>query len=173
MALKDIFIEEGAIDFTELQIRATSGLRDEFGPTDLALYFDYRIHHLLVDEFQDTSRSQLHFFELLIEGWQVDDSNTVFAVGDPMQSIYRFRDADVAIFAQCRDQGLGALPLEPLELVANFRSSNELVEWNNVCFTNFFLTTACPDWVPCASAPPKLQRRLPLWATSFAEPTLI
>lgn len=134
VALKDIFIQEGAIDFTELQIRATSGLRDEFGPTDLALYFDYRIHHLLVDEFQDTSRSQLHFFELLTEGWQVDDSNTVFAVGDPMQSIYRFRDADVAIFAQCRDRGLGALPLEPLELVANFRSANELVEWNNVLF---------------------------------------
>ena len=64
-----------------------------------------------MDEFQDTSRAQLNFFQLLTEGWQADDSNTVLAVGDPMQSIYRFRDADVAIFAQCRDQGLGSLPL--------------------------------------------------------------
>ncbi len=134
VALQEIFAQEGAIDFTELQIRATSGLRDEFGPTDLALYFDYKIHHLLVDEFQDTSRAQLNFFQLLTEGWQADDSNTVFAVGDPMQSIYRFRDADVAIFAQCRDQGLGSLPLEPLDLVANFRSAAELVDWNNALF---------------------------------------
>ena len=51
-----------------------------------------------------------------------------------MQSIYRFRDADVAIFAQCRDQGLGSLPLEPLDLVANFRSAAELVDWNNALF---------------------------------------
>ena len=118
-----MFLRERAIDFTELQLRASAGPRDESGPTDLALYFDYKIRHLLVDEFQDTSHSQLHFFQLLTEGWQMDDNNTFFAVGDPMQSIYRFRDADVALFARCREQGLAGLPLEPLDLVATFRST--------------------------------------------------
>ena len=134
IALNNVFLRERAIDFTELQLRASAGLRDESGPTDLALYFDYKIRHLLVDEFQDTSHSQMHFFQLLTEGWQMDDSNTFFAVGDPMQSIYRFRDADVALFARCREQGLAGLPLEPLDLVANFRSTPELVNWCNDLF---------------------------------------
>ena len=144
VALQNIFVQEGEIDFTELQIRATSGLRAEVGPTDLALHFDYKIHHLLVDEFQDTSRSQLNFFQLLTEGWQADDNNTIFAVGDPMQSIYRFRDADVAIFAQCREQGLGSLPLESLDLVANFRSAKELVNWNNALFSDLLPEHSAP-----------------------------
>ena len=76
IALNNVFVGSGAIDFTELQPRASAGLRDESGPTDLALHFDYRICHLLVDEFQDTSHSQMHFFELLTEGWQADDDNT-------------------------------------------------------------------------------------------------
>ena len=57
---------------------------------------------------------------LLTEGWQADGNNTFFAVGDPMQSS-RFRDADISLFAKCREQPAG-LPLEPLDLVANFRS---------------------------------------------------
>ena len=134
IALNNVFVSEGAIDFTELQLRASAGLRDESGPTDLALHFDYRICHLLVDEFQDTSHSQMHFFELLTEGWQADDDNTFFAVGDPMQSIYRFRDADVSLFAKCREQGLAGLPLEALDLVANFRSVPDLVSWCNDLF---------------------------------------
>ena len=134
ISLNNVFVSEGAIDFTELQLRASAGLRDESGPTDLALHFDYRICHLLVDEFQDTSHSQMRFFELLTEGWQADGNNTFFAVGDPMQSIYRFRDADVSLFAKCREHGLAGLPLEPLDLVANFRSVPDLVNWCNDLF---------------------------------------
>ena len=144
IALQQIFVEEGAIDFTELMIRASSGLRDESGPTDLALHFDYQIHHLLVDEFQDTSRSQLSFFQLLTEGWQADDNNTVFVVGDPMQSIYRFRDADVAIFSHCMSHGLGDLPLEALHLTNNFRSAKELVDWNNELFDSLLPSHSAP-----------------------------
>lgn len=144
IALQQIFVEEGAVDFTELMIRASSGLRDEFGPTELALHFDYQIQHLLVDEFQDTSRSQLSFFQLLTEGWQADDNNTVFVVGDPMQSIYRFRDAEVAIFSQCMRHGLGDLPLEALHLTSNFRSTKELVNWNNVLFDSLLPPHSAP-----------------------------
>ena len=99
--LESLLQNRRSLDFTGMLIRASRGLRDEQGPTDLALYWDYRINHLLIDEFQDTSRSQYEFFSLLTEGWEADDGNTFFAVGDPMQSIYRFRDADVSIFSRC------------------------------------------------------------------------
>ena len=125
-------------------MRASQGLRDEEGPTELALYWDYKIKHLLVDEFQDTSHSQYRFFCLLTDGWSTEEGNTFFAVGDPMQSIYRFRDADVSIFGRCWEDGLPNVSLEPIRLRANFRSSHELVDWNNDLFRRLFPQSALP-----------------------------
>lgn len=51
---------------------------------------DYRIKHILLDEFQDTSVTQFRLIEMLTRGWQDHDGRTFFLVGDPMQSIYRF-----------------------------------------------------------------------------------
>mgnify|MGYP003389463336 CR=1 FL=1 len=65
-------------------------------PTDLNLMLDYQIKHLLVDEFQDTSQLQFTLIKSLINGWEENDGKTLFFVGDPMQSIYRFRQADVS-----------------------------------------------------------------------------
>ena len=59
---------------------------------------DYRIAHILVDEFQDTSLGQYRLLQTLMESWHEGDGNSFFAVGDPMQSVYRFRDADVRLF---------------------------------------------------------------------------
>ena len=134
--LEKIFQRQRVIDFNGILMRAVTGLRDDDEPTDLALHWDYRIKHMLIDEFQDTSHSQYRFFSLLTEGWQPDDGNTFFAVGDPMQSIYRFRDADVAIFDQCRENGIGSTALTRLNLTANFRSCNTLVQWNNELFSD-------------------------------------
>ena len=69
-------------------------------PTDLLLSLDVRIKHILVDEFQDTSISQWELLERLTAGWQPGDGRTLFVVGDPMQSIYRFREAEVGLFLQ-------------------------------------------------------------------------
>ena len=134
--LEKIFQRQRVIDFNGILMRAVTGLRDEDEPTDLALHWDYRIKHMLIDEFQDTSHSQYRFFSLLTEGWQADDGCTFFAVGDPMQSIYRFRDADVSIFDQCREHGIGSIALTPLNLTANFRSCKSLVQWNNELFND-------------------------------------
>ena len=142
--LESLLDQRRCLDFTGMLMRASNGLEDEHGPTDLALYWDYRISHLLVDEFQDTSRSQFDFFNLLTAGWASGDGNSFFAVGDPMQSVYRFRDADVSIFSQCWQQGLPNVPLEPLQLTANFRSSPKLVEWNNELFEGLFPANALP-----------------------------
>jgi ATP-dependent exoDNAse (exonuclease V) beta subunit len=141
--LERILQAEGCLDFTGLLLRAQAALRNsEDAPTDLALYLDYQIRHVLIDEFQDTSRSQLKLFEHLIDGWQANDGTSLFMVGDPMQSIYRFRDADVSIIAEVQQAGLAGVALEPCGLQANFRSQPTLVEWCNGVFTKLFAAGA-------------------------------
>ena len=129
--LQLVFAAHGQVDFAEIMLRARHALYDENGPTDLALKLDYRIHHLLVDEFQDTSRNQYELFLDLVAGWQPGDGRSLFLVGDPMQSIYRFREAEVGLFLQAWRHGMGDLPLEPLQLVVNFRSTGGIVDWVN------------------------------------------
>ena len=62
------------------------------------------------------------------------DGRTLFAVGDPMQSIYRFREAEVGLFLKARAEGIGSVALEPLALSANFRSQAGIVDWVNGAF---------------------------------------
>ncbi|HEY8084606.1 MAG TPA: UvrD-helicase domain-containing protein, partial [Methylophilaceae bacterium] len=133
-----VFQEAGEVDFVEVASRALTALEDDDGATDLALKLDYRIQHLLVDEFQDTSPSQVKLLEKLTAGWQADDGRTLFCVGDPMQSIYRFRKADVGLFLQASEFGVGDLPLTPLQLTRNNRSCPAVVDWVNTAFAQVF-----------------------------------
>jgi len=132
--LKLVFAERGAVDFTEIAHGALVALGTPEAPTDLLLSLDVRVKHLLVDEFQDTSNSQWELLERLTAGWQGDDGRTVFVVGDPMQSIYRFRDAQVGLFLHARRAGLDNVKLEPLTLATNFRSQGAIVDWVNRVF---------------------------------------
>ena len=132
--LKLVFASHGQADFVEIAQGALAALGTEDAPTDLLLSFDYRIRHILVDEFQDTSFTQFELLKLLTAGWQPDDGRTLFVVGDPMQSIYRFRQAEVGLFLRARRQGIGPVGLEPLTLSANFRSQSGIVEWVNQAF---------------------------------------
>ena len=106
----------------------------KIAPTELALALDYRIRHLLVDEYQDTSPSQARLLELLVAGWQSGDGRSLFCVGDPMQSIYAFREADVTLFLQAQRQGIGGVALTAERLGRNFRSSAAIVDWVNATF---------------------------------------
>ncbi len=133
--LKVVFQQRGQVDFTEVAQRALLALGEEGEPTDLALALDYRIRHLLVDEFQDTSISQYQLIARLTEGWEAGDGRTLLAVGDPMQSIYRFREAEVGLFIEARRSGIGTVPLEPVALRANFRSQAGIVDWVNATFS--------------------------------------
>jgi ATP-dependent exoDNAse (exonuclease V) beta subunit len=128
------FRRHGAADFTQLAQGAIQALGEPDAPTDLALALDYRIQHLLIDEFQDTSFTQFELLRRLIAGWQPGDGRTLFAVGDPMQSIYRFREAEVALFLRARHGGVAGLELVPLTLQVNFRSQGALVQWVNDVF---------------------------------------
>jgi ATP-dependent helicase/nuclease subunit A len=138
--LQLIFAAKNEVDFTAISQQALQALGDELAPTDLALYLDHRIHHLLVDEFQDTSLSQFQLLTHLVHGWQPHDGKTLFVVGDPMQSIYRFRSAEVGLFLRAARQGIGPVNLIPLELTCNFRSTANIVEWVNTQFQTIFPT---------------------------------
>ena len=133
--LKVVFGERGVADFTEVAQGAVRALGTPEAPTDLLLAFDYRVKHILVDEFQDTSISQWELITLLTAGWSPGDGRTLFLVGDPMQSIYRFREAEVALFLHARSHGIGSVRLEPLTLSTNFRSQKRLIEFFNASFS--------------------------------------
>jgi len=129
--LQAVFRERKTCDFIEVSARAIEALGDEDGPSDMALRLDYAVRHLLVDEFQDTSPTQIDLLTRLTEGWQAGDDRTLFCVGDPMQSIYRFRKAEVGLFLEAKKAGIGHIALEPLRLSLNNRSAAEVIEWVN------------------------------------------
>ena len=132
------FIQEKTVDHTEIASRALMALGDPESPTDLAQQLDYQIRHLLVDEFQDTSPTQVELLEKLTAGWVFDSGQTLFLVGDPMQSIYRFRKADVGLFIRVRQKGIGPIQPTPLQLYQNNRSNKNIVDWVNQSFAPIF-----------------------------------
>jgi ATP-dependent exoDNAse (exonuclease V) beta subunit len=142
--LRVVFAEAGAVDFTEVAQIAQRVLRGEDDlPTDAAMAVSDNIHHLLVDEFQDTSRRQHQLLASLIAAWPERPGRTCFVVGDPMQSIYFFRDADAELFPRVKAVGLEILHDEPLlfdsvSLTANFRTTPGLVTRLNQAFEQIF-----------------------------------
>ena len=136
--LRVLFAERNTADFIELALAAQRALGNAARPSDLLLALDRRIQHILVDEFQDTSRSQIRLLELLTSGWEPGDGRSLFLVGDPMQSIYRFRNADMSLFLRARHEGIGDIHCESLDLIRNFRSAPVVIDWVNDTFTRVF-----------------------------------
>jgi len=132
--LKRLFSESGVTDYIEVALTAAMALGTAEEPGDVALLLDYQLRHMLVDEMQDTSSAQYRMLEALTGGWSEDDGRTLFCVGDPMQSIYRFRNAEVGQFLLAREGGIGGVRLQPLTLRRNFRSGEKLVDWFNAIF---------------------------------------
>lgn len=139
-----VFQQHGVVDHTQVSLAALDALGEDDAPTELALKLDYRLQHILVDEFQDTAVNQFELVRRLTRGWAEHNAanpgaaRTLFIVGDGMQSIYGFRDADVGLFIKAKQLGFDNLALEPLVLRTNFRSSAGLVNWVNRIFNNAF-----------------------------------
>jgi ATP-dependent helicase/nuclease subunit A len=155
--LKLVFAARGLTDYVEIAAEGRAALGDLDAPSELAMRVDWRIRHVLLDEFQDTSQPQYELLQALTRGWAPGDGRTLFLVGDPMQSIYGFRQAEVRLFLASRDQGIAGLPLEFLRLSANFRSAPPLVEWVNRIFPQVFpprddLLTSAIAFVESAAA---------------------
>ncbi|MEI6666590.1 MAG: UvrD-helicase domain-containing protein [Acidobacteriota bacterium] len=134
----------GVLDFAELLVRAGSLLQqmDEFARSRFLL--EARYHHLLVDEFQDTSRAQWGLVLQLVRAWGegmglADEAPlrpSIFIVGDRKQSIFGFRDADVAVLDEAAEAiaalRVGEAPLHNIR--QSFRSVPSLLEFCNDVF---------------------------------------
>jgi len=143
--LQLVFARTGATDFSEATLRALTALGDAEMPGDLLLAADLSIAHVLVDEFQDTSWTHLELIARLTNGWSPGDGRTLFAVGDPMQSIYRFREAEVRIFLDAQASGrINDVAVECLQLTRNFRSRAPVVDWINGVFPQVLGTASDP-----------------------------
>lgn len=133
--LKQVFAEYGVSDFPAVTEAAGRVLTSQAGQNSRNL----GIRHLLVDEYQDTSVTQQELLEELVDGWRDGDGRTIFLVGDPMQSIYGFRQAEVGLYLEMqRRQRIGQLTVKALRLERNFRSGAGLVQWVNQSFAQIF-----------------------------------
>ena len=138
----------GGLDFTDLLLTAAKGLNAQ---PELRRYFQSRFTHLLVDEFQDTDPIQAEMI-LCLTSQNVEQRDwhrckprpgSLFLVGDPKQSIYRFRRGDIVTYNRVKEifeQSGGVV----LSLVKNFRSRDEIRTWNNHVYSERFLPSAKP-----------------------------
>ncbi|MHB8835611.1 MAG: UvrD-helicase domain-containing protein [Candidatus Methylomirabilia bacterium] len=130
--------EAGVLNFQDLLLKSSRLLRDQ---PRVRAYFRRRFTHLFVDEFQDTDPLQAEVV-LFLTAADPEQNNwracrpvpgSLFVVGDPKQSIYRFRRADIVTYQTVkgiiRESGGGVV-----ELDASFRTLPELVAWGNDIF---------------------------------------
>ncbi|MCX7123898.1 MAG: UvrD-helicase domain-containing protein [Gammaproteobacteria bacterium] len=126
--LQMVLHENQWTDFHDIALSAVHLLETD---PEIMQRMDTKIKHILVDEFQDTSNLQFRLLKALTTDWQSQDGRTLFLVGDPKQSIYGFRNANVGLFLQARSEGIGAIKLTPLLLRRNFRSDPKIVHFIN------------------------------------------
>jgi len=128
--------EGGKADFHDLLVWARDLLR---GNDEVRAYFAQRYRHILVDEFQDTDPVQVELIvRLCAEGRVTGDwrqaalrPGSLFVVGDPKQSIYRFRRADIAMYDDVKRNMFGGAPRL---ITQNFRSVSGVIDWVNATF---------------------------------------
>ncbi len=139
-----VFQRHGTVDHTQVALSALQALGTNEQPTELALRMDYQLQHLLLDEFQDTAINQYELVTSLTRGWgehnaaNPDNPRTIMIVGDGMQSIYGFRNANVGLFLRARQKGFNGVELKALSLLSNFRSDEGIVDWVNKTFSVAF-----------------------------------
>jgi ATP-dependent exoDNAse (exonuclease V) beta subunit len=136
--LQLVFAAGAKVDYAYVAAAAREALSEQGEPSDFALRAGGALRHILVDEFQDTSYEQFELLRALTAGWERGDGRTLFVVGDPMQSIYQFREAEVGLFLRARDFGVGEIGFEALQLRRNFRSSAALIGWVNAHLSRLF-----------------------------------
>ena len=175
----------GALDFPELLARtlALLGRMDEFSQSRYRL--EARYHHVLVDEFQDTSRAQWRLVSLLVKAWGEGAGlaggvlpPSIFVVGDRKQSIYGFRDADATILGRARHDIEALRPNGRVRrsISRSFRSAPALLWFANDLFASMQPGTRADrfrfgrrDAFPVADLPSEAEPRLGLVVAGEAE----
>ncbi|MFH1024121.1 MAG: UvrD-helicase domain-containing protein [Planctomycetota bacterium] len=151
------FAAAGFLAFPALLVRARNLLRDHL---DVREELKNRYRHLLVDEFQDTDPLQYEIVLYLAEArgrcaadWRrvTPEPGKLFIVGDPKQSIYSFRGADIRAFRHTVETVLGGAAAR-CRLATNFRSAPAVVAAVNGLFTRLIREGECqPPYEPLSS----------------------
>ena len=146
--------EHGVADFTDLLLRTRDVLLHSL---PVRRYFQRRFDFLLIDEFQDTDPLQAQIAFLLAEDPSAPPAarwedvrlapGKLFVVGDPKQSIYRFRRADIAVYERAR-RCIEACGGKTLALQTNFRTVPSIVSFVNERFTDVFAQPGDPEPLP-------------------------
>ena len=129
---------EGVATFDDLLVWARDLLRND---ADARQHFQNKYSHILIDEFQDTDPLQAEIAFYLAAAPDADiqgqpwytlplTPGKLFIVGDAKQSIYRFRNADLAVVQQVKNGG----QLAPLTISENRRSQTPVLDWVNAVF---------------------------------------
>ncbi|WP_019448244.1 exodeoxyribonuclease V subunit beta [Cupriavidus sp. BIS7] len=127
--------DQRAMDFADLEWLAAKLMADEETATYLQVRLDARYRHLLLDEFQDTNPLQWRILQGWLAGYQgLGDKPSVFLVGDPKQSIYRFRRADARLFDAAREMLQGEFGATVLRTNRTRRNRPEVLDWVNAVF---------------------------------------
>ncbi|HKW01168.1 MAG TPA: UvrD-helicase domain-containing protein [Vicinamibacterales bacterium] len=135
---EELLNEHALLDFAGMLHRSVAllGRQEEFSRSRLKLQSRY--HHVLVDEFQDTSRAQWQLIELLVDAWGegegvTDAPTSIFIVGDRKQSIYRFRQAEATLLDEAAEKisalRTGSAPRRAI--THSFRAVPELLAFVN------------------------------------------
>jgi len=127
----------GELEFHDLLVLAREVLRHPIHGVSVRAALRQRYQRLLLDEFQDTDQIQVELAVLIASSdpdaaskpwWEVEvGPGRLFFVGDPKQSIYRFRRADIAMFLRARDAVGGRVE----QLTSNFRTGEPILAWVN------------------------------------------
>jgi len=135
LKLQGQFTVRGELDYTQVVKNAIKTLND----SDVGILFDEKVSHILIDEFQDINELQKEFLMLLTDNFSGNPKKSFFAVGDPMQSIYRFRKAEISIFDDLqKKQQFGDIRVKACKLEVNFRSNIKIINWLNDTYKNAF-----------------------------------
>ncbi len=136
----------GQLEFHDLLVHARDVLRNP----DVARSAHTRYERILLDEFQDTDPLQLEIAQRIVAG--AASIGRLFTVGDPKQSIYRFRRADIAAFMAARDNTPEA---DIVQLTTNFRSTRPVIDGVNRVFGTLVVGEhhIQPDYTPLAPVP--------------------
>lgn len=126
--------EQGLCDFDDLEATALAMLMNDEQRAYMQQKLDTRVRHLLVDEFQDTNPVQWNILRLWLQDYSGDEKPSVFLVGDPKQSIYRFRRAEARLFNHARTWLVDNFAAKTLESDSTRRCAQSVVDLVNTVF---------------------------------------
>lgn len=131
----------GGLDFSDLILHARRLFLEQGGL--VATHFMPRFRYILIDEFQDTDLTQFDII-LAIIGTPSPTTDCLFIVGDPKQSIYLFRDADVTRFKEAQEIISTACKGRVVNLDTSFRSTKEVIGFGNILFSRLLASAEKP-----------------------------